>query len=111
MDQLDLFWSMPAYRRSIAVSNQSKGTFVRYAVSQDQQAPGAPMKVSPSSVPALLFHSDTRENVCCSKSGSRLSSGTEILLLLAGVKPNSDAMRIMISACLFAIEMYGECIG
>ena len=32
-------------------------------------------------------------------------------LRLAGVKPNSDAMRIMISACLFAIARYGDCIG
>jgi hypothetical protein len=37
------------------------------------------------------------------KSGS-LGLAVEILLRLAGVKPNSDAMRIMISACLFAIE-------
>ena len=32
-------------------------------------------------------------------------------LRLAGVKPNSDAMRIMISACRLAIARYGDCIG
>jgi hypothetical protein len=30
--------------------------------------------------------------------------GVEIRLLLAGVKPNSEAIRIMISACRLAIE-------
>ena len=28
-----------------------------------------------------------------------------------GAKPNSDAMRIMISACRLAIARYGDCIG
>ncbi len=37
--------------------------------------------------------------------------GVEIRLLLAGVKPNSDAIRIMISACRLAIETYGDWIG
>ena len=37
--------------------------------------------------------------------------GAEILLRLAGVKPNSDAMRIMISACRLAIARYGDWIG
>ncbi len=32
-------------------------------------------------------------------------------LRLAGVKPNSDAIRIMISAWRFAIERYGDWIG
>jgi hypothetical protein len=32
-------------------------------------------------------------------------------LRLAGVKPNSDAMRIMISACRLAIATYGDCTG
>jgi hypothetical protein len=32
------------------------------------------------------------------------SGGVDILLRLAGVKPNSDAIRIMISACRLAIE-------
>jgi hypothetical protein len=31
-------------------------------------------------------------------------NGVEILLLLAGVKPNSEAIRIMISAWRLAIE-------
>ena len=30
---------------------------------------------------------------------------------LAGVKPNSDAMRVMMSEYLVAIETYGDCIG
>src|SRR5687767_7157811 len=33
-----------------------------------------------------------------------LSATVEILLRLAGVNPNSDAIRSMISACRFAIE-------
>jgi hypothetical protein len=37
--------------------------------------------------------------------------GAEILLRLAGVNPNSDAIRIMISAWRFAIETYGDWIG
>ena len=32
-------------------------------------------------------------------------------LRLAGVKPNSDAMRIMISAWRLATATYGDCIG
>ena len=31
-----------------------------------------------------------------------------IRLRLAGVKPNSEAIRIMISACRFAIDTYGD---
>jgi hypothetical protein len=54
---------------------------------------------------APFDQSDARSNVDCLNSGSRLSSGTEILLLLAGMNPNSDAIRIMISACRFAIEI------
>ena len=37
--------------------------------------------------------------------------GAEMRLRLAGVKPNSDAMRIMISACRLAIARYGDWIG
>ena len=42
--------------------------------------------------------------------GSR-SLGVEIRLLLAGVNPNSDAIRIMISAWRLAMETYGDWIG
>jgi hypothetical protein len=38
-------------------------------------------------------------------SEASLGSGTDIRLRLAGVKPNSDAMRIMSSACLFTPGM------
>ncbi len=37
--------------------------------------------------------------------------GVAMRLRLAGVKPNSDAIRIMISACRFAIATYGDCTG
>jgi hypothetical protein len=37
-----------------------------------------------------------------SRSGSWSGGGADIRLRLAGVKPNSDATRIMISACLLA---------
>jgi hypothetical protein len=33
----------------------------------------------------------------------------EILLRLAGVNPNSEAIRIMISVCRLAIARYGDC--
>jgi len=33
-------------------------------------------------------------------------SGVAILLRLAGVKPNSDAIRIMISACQWLVERF-----
>ena len=40
------------------------------------------------------------------------TGGVEIRLRLAGVKPNSDAIRIMISACCrLAMETYGDCAG
>ena len=44
------------------------------------------------------------------KSGS-LGFGIEIRLRLAGVNPNSDAIRIIISTFLFAIETEGDWIG
>src|ERR1700738_757681 len=40
-----------------------------------------------------------------------LFAGVAIRLRLAGVKPNSDAIRIMISACRLTIERYGDWIG
>jgi hypothetical protein len=37
--------------------------------------------------------------------------GVDILLLLAGVKPNSDAIRIMISTWRLTMETHGDRTG
>ena len=42
---------------------------------------------------------------------ARYGDGVEILLLLAGLNPTSDAIRIMISACRLAIATYDVWIG
>ena len=43
--------------------------------------------------------------------GSMAEAEVEILLRLAGVNPNSEAIRIMISVCRLAIARYGDCTG
>ena len=40
---------------------------------------------------------------------SMAEAEVEILLRLAGVNPNSEAIRIMISVCRLAIARYGDC--
>ena len=46
-----------------------------------------------------------------SNSDGEEGCGVAIRLRLAGVKPNSEAIRIMISACRLAIARYGDWIG
>ena len=65
-------------------------------------------------VTLTLVYSDAGSVFEPPKRSNKLGSfliGVEILLLLAGVKPNSDAIRIMISAWRLAIETYGDWIG
>jgi hypothetical protein len=70
-----------------------------------------PCPLGVSMVVTCRFHSSSEFATLRSNSDGCGGAGVEIRPLLAGVNPNSEAIRIISSACRLAIATYGEWIG